>query len=265
MDLIDYKAPLVLVTRRSQKTQLVGLGLSIGLTMTTMKILFLLGDRPFATCIFSVEGRRSILDWILRLANDRVGWNKYLWGSYVWPTLYSQLKDANVKHWPFLYASQPIDEVDKKSYSVFGFTWAFKATRYYNRHSRYPRAAALSKRGRDLEQKKKDFEEMRKEDAEREKCMHKCVNLWRGGRSSFQTQANSFFNMGTPTNWQTPMPSQPGSSNWQNQIVAQSATLFMQPAIPSHPGTYNWESQIPSHMGNSNSQTPIETHHDAVG
>ncbi|GJR24758.1 hypothetical protein Tco_0973285 [Tanacetum coccineum] len=87
-----------------------------------------------------------------------------------------------------------------------------------------------------------------------------------GGRSSFQTQANnSFLNMGTPTNWQTPMPSQPGSSNWQSQMAAQPATPFRQPAISSHPGTYNWQSQIPSHMGNPNSQTPIETHPDAAG
>nr|GEX63291.1 hypothetical protein [Tanacetum cinerariifolium] len=46
-----------------------------------------------------VEGRRIVPAWILRLANDRVGWDKYPWGSYVWPTLYSQLKDANVKRW----------------------------------------------------------------------------------------------------------------------------------------------------------------------
>nr|GFC45848.1 hypothetical protein [Tanacetum cinerariifolium] len=72
----------------------------------------------------------------------------------------------------------------------------------------------------------------------------------RGGRSSFQTQANnSYFNMGTPTNWQTPMPSQPGSSNWQSHMAAQSATPFMQPAISSHPDTYNYQSQIPSHVG----------------
>nr|GEY38572.1 hypothetical protein [Tanacetum cinerariifolium] len=36
-----------------------------------------------------------------------------------------------------------------------------------------------------------------------------------GGPSSFQTPTNNFiFNMGTPTNWQTSLSSQPGSSNW---------------------------------------------------
>ncbi|GKD67409.1 hypothetical protein Tco_1309517, partial [Tanacetum coccineum] len=47
-----------------------------------------------------------------------------------------------------------------------------------------------------------------------------------GGPSSFQTHPNSssFFNIGTPTNWQTPMQSQPGPSNWHSQMPAQSAT-----------------------------------------
>ncbi|GJV31182.1 phospholipase-like protein [Tanacetum coccineum] len=88
-----------------------------------------------------------------------------------------------------------------------------------------------------------------------------------GGPSSFQTHPNSssFFNISTPTNWQTPMPSQPGPSNWQSQMPAQSATPYWQPAFPSHPGGYNWQSPIPSHMGNQNLQPPIERHHDAAG
>ncbi|GJT11386.1 hypothetical protein Tco_0858428 [Tanacetum coccineum] len=57
-----------------------------------------------------------------------------------------------------------------------------------------------------------------------------------GGSSSFQTPANnSFFNMGTPTNWQTPMPSQPGSSNWQSHMPLCTPTPNWQPPIPSHP------------------------------
>nr|GEZ93205.1 hypothetical protein [Tanacetum cinerariifolium] len=50
--------------------------------------------------LLGVEAKRRIPDWMLRLANDRVGWDNYPWGSFVWPTLYSQLKNANVKHWP---------------------------------------------------------------------------------------------------------------------------------------------------------------------
>ncbi|GKB63935.1 hypothetical protein Tco_0920121, partial [Tanacetum coccineum] len=207
--------------------------------------------------LLGVEGRRSVPDWILRLANDRVGWD-----------------------------NQPIDEVDKKTYSIFGFTWAFKtwilesfrvtATTYYNRHSHYPRVAAWSKKGRFLRSMGNvhvarltlDDTEARSDWWVSSRAYFDDVidQAEQGGRSSFQTQANnSFFNMGTPTNWQTLMPSQPGSSNLQSQMAAQSATLFRQPAIPSHPGTYNWQSQIPSHMGNPNSQTPIETHPDADG
>nr|GEV17013.1 hypothetical protein [Tanacetum cinerariifolium] len=80
-----------------------------------------------------------------------------------------------------------------------------------------------------------------------------------------QSNCSSFFNIGTPTNWQTPMPSQPGLSNWQSKMSAQWATPYWQPAFPSHPGDYNWQSPIPSHMGNSNFQPPIERHHDATG
>nr|GEU90457.1 phospholipase-like protein [Tanacetum cinerariifolium] len=47
-------------------------------------------------------------------------------GSHVWPPSYQQLKDANVRRWPALYATQPINKVDKKSYLITGFTWAFK-------------------------------------------------------------------------------------------------------------------------------------------
>nr|GEX43985.1 RNA-directed DNA polymerase, eukaryota [Tanacetum cinerariifolium] len=131
-----------------------------------------------------VEGRRVVPDWILRLANDRVGWDKYPWGS-----------NGNLH-----VARLTPDDIEARSK-----WWVSDPTN------------------------------------------------------------NSFWNMRTPTNWQTPMPSQPGPSNWQSQMAAQSATPFMQPAILSHPGTYNWQSQIPSHMGNPKSQTLIETHPDDAG
>nr|GEX62951.1 phospholipase-like protein [Tanacetum cinerariifolium] len=106
--------------------------------------------------LLGVEGKRSIPAWLLRLANDRDGWDNYPWGSHVWPTLYSQLKNANVKRWPKLYGTQPTSEVDIKSYTIFGYTWAFKtwilesfrvtATIYYYRYNRHPRVAAWKKR-----------------------------------------------------------------------------------------------------------------------
>nr|GEZ13950.1 hypothetical protein [Tanacetum cinerariifolium] len=34
--------------------------------------------------------------------------------------------DANVKRWLPLYATEPTNDYDKKSYSICGFTWAFQ-------------------------------------------------------------------------------------------------------------------------------------------
>nr|GEX33520.1 hypothetical protein [Tanacetum cinerariifolium] len=62
--------------------------------------------------LLGVEAKRRIPVWMLRLENDRVGCDNYPWGSFVWPTLYSQIK--------------PATEIDKKAYSIFGYTWAFK-------------------------------------------------------------------------------------------------------------------------------------------
>nr|GEY26279.1 phospholipase-like protein [Tanacetum cinerariifolium] len=76
--------------------------------------------------LLGVKAKRRIPDWLLRLANDRVCWDNYPWDSFAWPTLYSQLKNENVKRWPKLYASQPTNEIDKKAYLIFGYTWAFK-------------------------------------------------------------------------------------------------------------------------------------------
>nr|GEY64607.1 hypothetical protein [Tanacetum cinerariifolium] len=61
-------------------------------------------------------------------ANDRDGWDMYPWGAYVWPTLYSQLKKANVKRWHPLYAAEQEKVDDTKAYSVFGFTWEFRGS-----------------------------------------------------------------------------------------------------------------------------------------
>nr|GEZ36065.1 hypothetical protein [Tanacetum cinerariifolium] len=64
--------------------------------------------------------------------------------------------NANVRRWPSLYVAQPTNEVDKKTYSISEYTWAFKtwilesfrvtASKYYDRYNRYPRVAAWSKK-----------------------------------------------------------------------------------------------------------------------
>ncbi|GKD15415.1 hypothetical protein Tco_1199822 [Tanacetum coccineum] len=282
--------------------------------------------------LLGVEERRAVPDWILRLANDRDGWDKYPWGSYVWPTLYYQLRDADVRRWPSLYATEPTNEVAKKMYSIFGFTWAFKVwpTDYYTRHMHYPRVVAWSSNKkfyrhmlrdflhgrvpaerlipdeieagsgwwvssrayfdgrvseaeriprhlnrqnhyevpsefyREFEEQRSWMDQMMKQGQNMYEKMNKFMEdmsvgtgankeqiivdqhygisdlcgfqSMQGGPSSFQTPANnSFFNMGTPTNWQTPMPSHPGSSNWQSQMPLYTPTPNWQPPISSHP------------------------------
>ncbi|GJR72948.1 phospholipase-like protein [Tanacetum coccineum] len=57
--------------------------------------------------LLGLEDRRAVPNWILRLANDRDGWDDYPWGFYVWHTLYYQLRDANVKRWfPYMPLSR---------------------------------------------------------------------------------------------------------------------------------------------------------------
>ncbi|GKA36085.1 hypothetical protein Tco_0722576 [Tanacetum coccineum] len=112
--------------------------------------------------ILGVESKRVVPDWMLRLANDREAWDKYPCDSYVWPTLYSQLRNAVLKHWSPLYVDEPTDEDDSKKYSIFGYTWAFKTwilesyrvtvITYFDRYNRYSRVAAWNKKkGRFLE------------------------------------------------------------------------------------------------------------------
>ncbi|GKA32666.1 hypothetical protein Tco_0719033, partial [Tanacetum coccineum] len=106
--------------------------------------------------LLGAENKRNVPEWLLRIANDRVAWNEYPWGSYVWPTLYSQLRNATVRRWGPLYVDQPTNEDDWTTYSIFEYTWAFKTwilesfrvntTRYYERLNQYPRVAAWRKR-----------------------------------------------------------------------------------------------------------------------
>ncbi|GJU90606.1 hypothetical protein Tco_1303029 [Tanacetum coccineum] len=80
---------------------------------------------PFSILQFvllGLEDRRGVPDWILR-------------------------------RWPSLYATEQRRDIDKKTYLIFGFTWAFKtwilesfrvgANDYYKRHKRYPRIGRL--------------------------------------------------------------------------------------------------------------------------
>nr|GEX19745.1 hypothetical protein [Tanacetum cinerariifolium] len=132
--------------------------------------------------------------------------------------------------------------VDKKTYSIFGFTWAFKGLLLIERLTPDDNEA----------RSEWVVEEMMKKDVERQETYDQ------GGPSAFRIEPNnSFFegvhlygqNMGTP-NWKTPMTSHPGTSNYQIQMPSRLATSYWQP---------------PMHSGNPNLQTPISSHYDGAG
>ncbi|GJR18397.1 hypothetical protein Tco_0966924 [Tanacetum coccineum] len=54
------------------------------------------------------------------------------------------------------------------------------------------------------------------------------------------------------------MPSQPGSSVWQRQMPAHSATQYWQRDTSPQPGSYYLFGRVPSHMGRQNLQTTID-------
>nr|GEW96382.1 hypothetical protein [Tanacetum cinerariifolium] len=72
---------------------------------------------------------------------------------------------------------------------------------------------------------------------------------YQGVSSFFHTLANnsSFFNMKTPSKWQTPNQSNWLSpSNWQTPNPSYLGTSNSQPLIPSQPGTSNWQNPMTS-------------------
>ncbi|GJT63928.1 phospholipase-like protein [Tanacetum coccineum] len=113
-----------------------------------------------AVCLLAVlhmvllgqEPKNNVPKWWLSLVNDINMWEKYPWGSYKWPKLYRQLKDANPKRWERFYASLRGRIRRPAKYTLSGFTWAFKtwileaykerALNYYTHVDRHPRAVA---------------------------------------------------------------------------------------------------------------------------
>nr|GEZ00584.1 hypothetical protein [Tanacetum cinerariifolium] len=117
--------------------------------------------------------------------------------------------DWMLRRWSKLYATQPTTEIDKKAYSISGYTLAFKtwilksfrvmATKYYNRYNCYPRVAAWKKK--------------------KGKIMGSMVH--------------DFFHSATPY-WQPAFPSHPGTSNWQSLVPFDMGNPNLQPPIERH-------------------------------
>ncbi|GJR86611.1 phospholipase-like protein [Tanacetum coccineum] len=209
--------------------------------------------------LLGVEGKRRIHDLLLRVANDRVGWDNYPWGSYVWPTLYSQLKNANVRRNLSAERLTP-DETEARS------DWWISSRAYFDGRIGQAERVPRHVNSQNMYEVPSEFKFMEDMNVEQVRPANKEPIIvsqhygirdlsgfpsMQGGPSSFQTHPNnsSFFNIGTPTHWKTPrpsqhgssnrqtqMPAQPGLSNWQSQMPAQSTTPYWQPAFPSHPG-----------------------------
>nr|GEV86604.1 hypothetical protein [Tanacetum cinerariifolium] len=169
-------------------------------------------------------------------------------------------RNANVKRWSPLYVVQPTNEDDVKTYSIFGYTWAFKtwilksfrvtAIRYFDRYNRYPRVAAWSKKKRRFLGHMVHMPAARLTPDDNE------------ARSDWWISSKAYFDgfigqveRGGPSSFQ----------RHQRQMPEQWATQYWQPDISSATGTYYSFGQVPSHMGRLNLQTTIETHHDVDG
>ncbi|GJS04946.1 ribonuclease H-like domain, reverse transcriptase, RNA-dependent DNA polymerase [Tanacetum coccineum] len=149
------------------------------------------------------------------------GWDDYPWGLYVWPTLYYQLRDANVKRWLPLYATEPTNEDDKKLDSIFGFTWAFKTwilevfrlgwNEYYTRHIRYPRIVVWTSNKKFYRPMLRDF----LHDLSVIPKHTSCPPVSTIGKARCQRIRP------TP-NWQPPIPSHPGDAGLCDPIVTTS-------------------------------------------
>ncbi|GJX96567.1 phospholipase-like protein, partial [Tanacetum coccineum] len=234
--------------------------------------------------ILGVESKRVVPDWMLRLANDRIVWGQNPWGSYVWPTLYSQIRNAIVKRWSPLYVDEPTNEDDSKKYSI----WKYACCDKLEPDDNEARIGQFNEQKIEIERNKEEVDKIKEEmRLFKEKMNDQPVrqennepliaddhyglsdfsqfHSMHGGPSSFQGHVNSsYFNMGTQPNFQTPMPSQPGSSVWQTQMPAQSATQYWQPGTSSQHDSYYSFGRVPSHMGWQNLQTTIETHDDVA-
>nr|GEU75160.1 reverse transcriptase domain-containing protein [Tanacetum cinerariifolium] len=211
--------------------------------------MMLARTRILQLVLLGAESRRNIPKWLLRIGNDRVAWNKYPWGSYVWPTLYSQLRNADVRRWGPLYVDHPTNEDDLTTYSIFGYTWSFKgnipAARLTPddneaRSDWWIPSKAYFNGFIDQEQMLKFKEEMNARPVRQENTVPINVGQHYGFSDFSQFQGMQ-----------------------QRQMPEQSASHYWQPS--PQPGSYYSFGQLQSHIDRLNLQTTIEMHHDVDG
>ncbi|PWA48976.1 Myc-type, basic helix-loop-helix (bHLH) domain-containing protein [Artemisia annua] len=74
------------------------------------------------------EAKNVVDEFLFGLVEDLNMWNQFPWGSYVWPTLYSNLKDTAIKR-SELHFAEGRDPNNLPKYMLNGFIWAFKVRR----------------------------------------------------------------------------------------------------------------------------------------
>ncbi|GJW53518.1 phospholipase-like protein [Tanacetum coccineum] len=204
--------------------------------------------------LLGVEDRRVVPKWILRLANDRVGWeDKLSWGSLCMACKLLQeiIGDANVKCWQPLYASSSTNESNTKTYSIEGFAWAFKGQLPVERLVPDETEARSRWFMEDTRRVPEANTTPIIPDQQFGASGISGFQSYRGLPSAFHTLANnsSFLNMATPSNWQTP-----NQSNWLSPSNSQTPN-------PSYLGTPNSQPPIPSPHGTSNLQNPMTSYY----
>nr|GEZ41351.1 phospholipase-like protein [Tanacetum cinerariifolium] len=228
--------------------------------------------------LLGVEDRRHVPNWILRLVNDRASWDNYPWGSYVWPTLYKHLRDANVKRWQPLYASEPANETDTKSYSIEGFAWAFKtwilesfraATNdYYTRYRRHPRIVVWSSKHKFYRNMLKPmlhrmgYQQLKENNADMYEKLTRFMEDTRRVPEAHTTPiiADQHFGVSDMSEFQ----SYQGAPSTFNTL-ANNISYFNMPTPSNLPtpnqsnwlSPSNWQTPNQSYLGTSNSQPPI--------
>ncbi|GJT70677.1 hypothetical protein Tco_1029963 [Tanacetum coccineum] len=202
-------------------------------------------DGIFQFVLLGLEDRRSVPDWILRLANDRDGWDKYPWDLDIGvvPALskssclaFQEKKIRRMLH-GFFHGRLPTERLTPDENEAASVWWVSSRAYFDGRISDAAQTPRHVNRQNLSEFPSKFYGEFEEQ---------KRAGFPHAGPSSILTQANSSFfegahatpsyghNMATP-NWQTPMSSYPGTSNWQTQMPSRSATPNWQTPIPSHP------------------------------
>ncbi|GKF00375.1 hypothetical protein Tco_0023725, partial [Tanacetum coccineum] len=168
------------------------------MSMTMMKLLFLLGILQLV--LLGVDDRRRVPDGILRLANDRVAWDKYPWGSREEALIRKRIRSLDLlghsRRYPrvvawsskrrfyrhmvkgFFHGRLPIERltpddnearsewwVSSKAYFDGVISVAERIPRHLNQQNVYE---VPSEFYRDFEEQKRAVEEMMKKDAERQ-------------------------------------------------------------------------------------------------